>query len=95
MISGLTSIGITLVVALMIWEGANAGIQRYLARLPKDSSAARSARVRTLLPMLRTALGTLLAVIVAGFLGSGLTMRPVRGRGVGGGRVALKGGWKG
>ena len=64
LISGLTSIGITLVVALAIWEGANAAIQRYLARLPKDGSAARSARVRTLLPMLRTALGALLMVIV-------------------------------
>ena len=64
LVSGLTSIGITLVVALAIWEGANTAIQRYMARLPKDGSAARSARVRTLLPMLRTALGALLAVIV-------------------------------
>ncbi|MBX9752127.1 MAG: mechanosensitive ion channel, partial [Roseococcus sp.] len=65
LVSGLTSIGITVAVALLIWEGANAAIQRHLARLPKDSSAARSARVRTLLPMLRTALGALLMVIVA------------------------------
>ncbi|WP_431304272.1 mechanosensitive ion channel domain-containing protein [Sediminicoccus sp. BL-A-41-H5] len=64
LISGITGIGITLIVALVIWEGANAWIQRYLARLPKDGSAARSARVRTLLPMLRTALGALLLVIV-------------------------------
>lgn len=64
LISGATSIGITVVVALLIWEGANAAIQRHLARLPKDGSAARSARVRTLLPMLRTALGALLIVIV-------------------------------
>jgi moderate conductance mechanosensitive channel len=64
LVSGVTSLGITLVVALVIWEGANAAIQRYLARLPKDGSAARSARVRTLLPMLRTALGALLIVIV-------------------------------
>lgn len=64
LVSGLTSIGITLIVALVIWEGANTAIQRYLARLPKDGSAARSARVRTLLPMLRTALGALLAIIV-------------------------------
>ena len=64
LISGLTGLGITLVVALLIWEGANAWIQRHLARLPKDGAAARSARVRTLLPMLRTALGALLIVIV-------------------------------
>ena len=64
LIAGVTSLGITLIVALLIWEGANAAIQRYLARLPQDGSAARSARVRTLLPMLRTALGALLMVIV-------------------------------
>jgi small-conductance mechanosensitive channel len=64
LVSGASSIAITVVVALLIWEGANAAIQRHLARLPKDGSAARSARVRTLLPMLRTALGALLMVIV-------------------------------
>ncbi len=65
LISGLTSIGITVGMALLVWEGANSAMQRYLAALPKDGLASRSARVRTLLPMLRTALGTLLAVIVA------------------------------
>ena len=64
LIAGITSLGITVAVALLVWEGANAAIQRHLARLPKDGSAARSARVRTLLPMLRTALGALLMVTV-------------------------------
>ena len=64
-VSGITSIAITLAVALLIWEAANSAILRYLARLPKDGSAARSARVRTLLPMLRTAVGAVLIVIVA------------------------------
>ncbi|MBY0338604.1 MAG: mechanosensitive ion channel, partial [Acetobacteraceae bacterium] len=65
LLSSAATIAITLVVALVLWELANAYIQRSLAALPKDGSAARSARVRTLLPMLRTALGIVLAVVVA------------------------------
>ena len=64
LLAGLSSIGITLAVALVIWEVANSWIQRHLKHLPQDSSAARSARVRTLLPMLRTALGVLLFITV-------------------------------
>jgi small-conductance mechanosensitive channel len=63
--SALLTIGLTMGVALLVWEGANAAIQRHLNNLPKDGSAARSARVRTLLPMLRTALAALLLVVVA------------------------------
>ncbi|HYZ33782.1 MAG TPA: mechanosensitive ion channel domain-containing protein [Crenalkalicoccus sp.] len=64
LLSTLGSIGATLVVAVLVWEAANAGIQRRLARLSQDSHAARSARVRTLLPMLRTALGIVIFVFV-------------------------------
>ncbi|KAA5613286.1 mechanosensitive ion channel domain-containing protein [Rhodovastum atsumiense] len=46
----------TLVVALVVWEAVNIGIQRHLARLAREAQAARSARLRTLLPMLRTTL---------------------------------------
>jgi small-conductance mechanosensitive channel len=63
-VSALLTIASTMGVALLIWELANAGIQRHLNALPKDGSAARSARVRTLLPMLRTALAALLLVVV-------------------------------
>lgn len=65
LVSGAATIAITLTVALVLWEFANAAIQRRLAALPKDGSAARSARIRTLLPMLRTALGVVLIVVVA------------------------------
>ncbi|MCX8135093.1 MAG: mechanosensitive ion channel, partial [Roseococcus sp.] len=64
-VSALLTIGITIGVALLVWELANAAIQRHLDALPKDGAAARSARVRTLLPMLRTALAALLLVVVA------------------------------
>ena len=54
----------TLVLALVIWEVANSAIQRRLSRLSRDSHAARSARVRTLLPMLRTVIGVFILVFV-------------------------------
>lgn len=54
-VGALTTIGVTLVFALLVWELANAGMQRHLERLSHDQ-AARSARLRTLLPMLRTTL---------------------------------------
>jgi len=58
----LFSIGLTLALALLVWEAANTAIQRRLARLSRDSQAARSARVRTLLPMLRTVIGVVILV---------------------------------
>ncbi|HEY4251421.1 MAG TPA: mechanosensitive ion channel domain-containing protein [Roseomonas sp.] len=56
LVSSLVSIGFTIFLAVLIWEVVNAAIARHLQRLTRDSQAARSARVRTLLPMLRTAL---------------------------------------
>ncbi len=63
LLGAIMSIGFSLLVALLIWEGANAAIQRHLARLARDAQAARSARVRTLMPMLRTALLILICVV--------------------------------
>ncbi|RYJ04199.1 MAG: mechanosensitive ion channel, partial [Acetobacteraceae bacterium] len=54
----------TLVLGLVIWEVANSSIQLRLSRLSRDSHAARSARVRTLLPMLRTVIGVFILVFV-------------------------------
>lgn len=56
LVGALTTIGVTLAAALLVWELANAGIQSHLERLGRDAQAARSARLRTLLPMLRTTL---------------------------------------
>ena len=65
LLTSLVSIGITTLVAVTIWELANAAIHRYLTRLQRDAQAARSARVRTLLPMLRTVLSATIMIFVA------------------------------
>ena len=56
MLSALVIVGITLLAALTAWEIADAAIQRHLERLARDAQAVRVARLRTLLPMFRTAL---------------------------------------
>ena len=56
LVSALVTSGITLVLALSVWEGVNGAMQRHLAKLARDGQLGRSARLRTLLPMLRTAL---------------------------------------
>ncbi|MBU8540498.1 mechanosensitive ion channel domain-containing protein [Falsiroseomonas tokyonensis] len=65
LLASLVSIGLTVAVAVTVWEVANAAIQRYLVRLSRDAQAARSARVRTLMPMLRTLLSGTILVFVA------------------------------
>jgi small-conductance mechanosensitive channel len=56
MLSALVVVGITLLAALTAWEVVDAVIERHLARLMREAPAAGSARLRTLLPMLRAAL---------------------------------------
>jgi small-conductance mechanosensitive channel len=65
LLGSLVSIGLTVLVAVAVWELANAAIARHLAKLSRDAQAARSARVRTLLPMLRTILSATILVFVA------------------------------
>lgn len=65
LLGALASIAISIVIALLVWESANAAIQRRLDQLSRDAQAARSARVRTLLPMLRTMLFGAIVVVVA------------------------------
>lgn len=64
LVSSLVSIALTITLALVIWEGINAAIQRHLEKLSRDAKAAQSARVRTLLPMLRTALLAVILIFV-------------------------------
>jgi small-conductance mechanosensitive channel len=64
LVSSLISISLTITLALVMWEGINAAIQRHLERLSRDAKAAQSARVRTLLPMLRTALLAVILIFV-------------------------------
>ncbi len=54
---------VTLVLALIVWEAANAGIEGHLARLTRSQQMARSTRLRTLLPLLRTTLLVCIVVI--------------------------------
>jgi small conductance mechanosensitive channel len=56
LISACGTIGVTLLLSLLVWEAANAAMQRHLARLVREGQAARSARLRTLMPMLGTTL---------------------------------------
>jgi hypothetical protein len=65
LVGSIASMGLTILVAMAAWEAANAAIERHLSRLSRDAKAARSARVRTLLPMLRTALMITILVVVA------------------------------
>ena len=63
LLSSVISIAITLTIALLVWEAANTAIQRHLAKLGADATTARSARVRTLLPMLRTVIAGVVLVV--------------------------------
>jgi small-conductance mechanosensitive channel len=56
LVSALGTLVITVLLALAAWEAANAAIQRHLAKLAKDQQLVRSARLRTLLPLLRAAM---------------------------------------
>jgi small-conductance mechanosensitive channel len=67
LVSALSAIGLTLLLALAVWEFTNAAIERRLETLSRDLQSARSARLRTLLPMLRTTL-LIIIVTVAGLM---------------------------
>ena len=55
-LSSLVTLSVTVLLALAVWEAVNAAIERHLAKLTRDAQVARSARLRTLLPLLRTTL---------------------------------------
>jgi small-conductance mechanosensitive channel len=63
--SAFVSILITLAVAVVAWEGANVAFERHLDHLSRQAQLARVTRIRTLLPMLRTALAVTILIIVA------------------------------
>ena len=65
LLSTLGTIALTVVVAVLLWEGINAAIINYQTRLTAGDQAARSARLRTLLPMLRTTLLIVIIIVVA------------------------------
>ncbi len=58
---------VTIVLAFGVWEVVNGAIQRHLDKLQRDAQLAKSARLRTLLPLLRSTLMVTIA-IVAGLM---------------------------
>ena len=67
LVATLVMLSVTLMLAVAVWEAVNAALERHLARLTRDAQAARSARLRTLLPLLRTTLSVTI-VIVTGMM---------------------------
>ncbi|MCO5130555.1 MAG: mechanosensitive ion channel [Xanthobacteraceae bacterium] len=65
LLSAIVTIGIAVGAAVAIWEAVNAMTDRQLAALTRDGEAARAARLRTFLPMLRTALLCIILSVVA------------------------------
>jgi small-conductance mechanosensitive channel len=56
LLASLFALALTTLLAIVVWEAVNAAIERHLAKLTRDAQAARSARLRTLLPLLRATL---------------------------------------
>ncbi len=64
LISAAVTIAVALLAAIIVWEGANTGLERRLTRLSQAGSAAHSARLRTMLPILRAFLLSAIVTIV-------------------------------
>ncbi|MDR6236318.1 mechanosensitive ion channel family protein [Pseudomonas oryzihabitans] len=64
LLSAFLTILIAAIIAVAIWEGANVVVNRRLNRWSERGDTVRAARLRTLLPMLRTGLFILVALIV-------------------------------
>jgi moderate conductance mechanosensitive channel len=63
--TSLISIGTVILIALTVWELFSSAIERYLSAVDdQDMPVARSARARTLLPLLRTAMMVLILLLV-------------------------------
>jgi small conductance mechanosensitive channel len=63
--TSLISIGTVILVALMVWELFSSAVERYLNAVDQDDiPVARSARARTLLPLLRTAMMVVILLFV-------------------------------
>ncbi|HTV89695.1 MAG TPA: mechanosensitive ion channel domain-containing protein [Stellaceae bacterium] len=62
--SALTTVALAAIAAIIVWEGANARLERRLARLSAAGSASHAARLRTLLPILRAGLFVAVLMVV-------------------------------
>ena len=64
LVSATTDVGIAVIVAILIWEGANAAMDTRLNRAVNAGQYANAARLRTLFPILRTVLLGAIMVVV-------------------------------
>ncbi len=64
LVSALISILIALSLGVVVWEAANAALDRQIARFGQAAQTARAVRLTTLLPILRTVLFVVLAIVV-------------------------------
>ena len=62
--SALVTIAVAAGVALFVWEAANVTVERRLHQWTKAGDVVRAARLRTLLPMLRSLLFVVIALVV-------------------------------
>ncbi len=61
--SGLCTLAVTIVLAFAVWESVNIALHMHLETLRREAQAARSARLRTLLPLIRTTLAITVSVV--------------------------------
>ena len=54
--SKFSAVAVAIAVAIVVWETCNGAMERQLARLAREGHYVRAARLRTVLPMLRTTL---------------------------------------
>ncbi|AXF17057.1 mechanosensitive ion channel family protein [Paraburkholderia caledonica] len=62
--SAIVTIGVAAVIALIVWESVNVSVEQRLDRWTTSGDLVRAARLRTLLPMLRTGLFCVIALVV-------------------------------
>jgi small-conductance mechanosensitive channel len=62
--SALVTIGVAAAFAVIVWEGANVMVEQRLERWTSSGDLLRAARLRTLLPMMRSALFIVIAMVV-------------------------------
>jgi small-conductance mechanosensitive channel len=63
MAAGFATIFITILISIVVWEAVNAALRAQLTRLTQTQHMARAARLKTLMPLLRSALFVAIMVI--------------------------------
>jgi small-conductance mechanosensitive channel len=63
-LSAALTVTIATILSIAVWEGSNTGIERQLERLSGDNQPVRAARLRTLTPILRTALLVVILLVL-------------------------------